>query len=79
MPTRVFERVLDGLHVRKQKEARATLRAERRAAYERRLAAPTHVTNQYGMLIRNTEAEPGPWVDEETTAADMSDDSDGWG
>ena len=79
LPTRVFERVLDGLHVRKQKEARATLRAERRAAYERRLAAPTHVTNQYGMLIRNTEAEPGPWVDEETTAADMSDDSDGWG
>ena len=67
LPTRVFERALDGLHVKKQKELRETKRAERRAEYERQLI----------LAARTADApEPAPYSDVET---EESESLDGWG
>ena len=68
MPTRVFERALDGLHVKKQRAIRETIRAERRAEYERQLI----------LAAKTADApEPAPYVDDYET--EESESLDGWG
>ena len=68
LPTRVFERALDGLHVKKQKALRETARAARRAEYERQLI----------LAARTADApEPAPYVDDYET--EESESLDGWG
>ena len=67
LPTRVFERALDGLHVKKQKALREEARTKRRLEYERQLI----------LAARTADApEPAPYSDVET---EESESLDGWG
>ena len=68
LPIRVFERALDGLHVKKQKALREEARTKRRLEYERQLI----------LAARTADApEPAPFFDDYET--EESESLDGWG
>ena len=64
----VFERALDGLHVKKQKALREEARTRRRLEYERQLI----------LAAKTADApEPAPYFDDYET--EESESLDGWG